>query len=270
MKKIIALMLLFFYESCLAAQVYPKTWEFRVIGGDPPTYSLNYSWGTNYSINNNSTVNYYGTSYSYGLRMRYTLPGSPNIWLLQGQNTIRYVPVVYGDTWNSLNDKFISTYGANGSVSVINSASGKIPDKFGICIGIWNNSNSTLQDSPPGVDACPEPTTTPPVVTSCDASASASINHGGLSPEQVSGNVASTSIVVTCTRPATALITSSVSSLYLGNNIYSTISIDGKQAGNSISLPQGASNHIISSRLSTTAALAGSFGGSLVLTLNIQ
>ena len=120
----------------------------------------------------------------------------------------------------------------------------------------------------PGADSCGPPPIPP---NQCNVSgATVMLDHGTLKVGEITGKNVEVTRQVTCTREASVTYTvASGNPVNLGNNILSTISVNGVNAGQTIKLPGGTSNLKIASTLTDQGAIAGPFSKTIVLIQNL-
>lgn len=132
----------------------------------------------------------------------------------------------------------------------------------------YANAGSSNRYFLTGADSCGPPPIPP---NQCNVSgATVMLDHGTLKVGEITGKNVEVTRQVTCTREASVTYTvASGNPVNLGNNILSTISVNGVNAGQTIKLPGGTSNLKIASTLTDQGAIAGPFSKTIVLIQNL-
>lgn len=181
------------------------------------------------------------------------------------------VPILPGDTWETLSKKYADRHGSAGSFTHTSPLS-KVY-KYEACSfsSVTDVGGTNQVIFYPG--SC---SSIPWTNSTCHIMApSLLINHGTLTTDQVNGHSASAMTEVRCDSRAIVRFRISDTRVNLGNNIYSDIYINGRGFGGA----WGDMNYTveswglpltIESRLVTSSPQAGTFSGSVVVIVDIQ
>ncbi|WP_422663694.1 hypothetical protein [Serratia ureilytica] len=127
----------------------------------------------------------------------------------------------------------------------------------------WYNNSAHIGYLPGSTCA-----TTPPTGNRCSFdNPTTNINHGALPLSSVNGNRASVNVPVSCTRDTNVKI-EVLNTINLGNDITSTLDLNGHGLGGTFTLPAGTSNLTLTSTLSTPGGRAGPLSGNTIIVVN--
>ncbi|MGT4067295.1 UNVERIFIED_CONTAM: hypothetical protein I5919_00500 [Aeromonas hydrophila] len=239
---------------------------------------------------NRPTINYFSTSatdtssgdlYAQGMRwfgvgphvVRYTngTPYSPDnyVTLLGSAFT---VPILPGETWADVSQKFVAKFGPAGSISSPYGIATTYIYEACAAASVCNNCGN----GGPNVRIYPGSCSSIPwIPVSCNiGNTSLLIDHGTLNIDEVNGHSATTTTSVTCDSSATIRFRLSDQRPNLGNGIYSDIYINNQgftgAVGNiNYSVPSAGLPLTIESRLVSSNPQPGLFSGSVVIIMDV-
>ena len=221
------------------------------------TWKIWFTWDNSYNVAQPTGFANVDSYDSYYVVITNNIPQLNN-----ATNINMSVPVVKGDTWASVNQRFADTYGSVGSLSRTYNSNILGGSNVYMCMRL-----GTMAGSFSSKVGCGLLVKAANNLVTCDITGPTAIDHGYVDIANVNGNTASITARIACTGPTSVAIQSSPSAS-LGNGITSEIRVDGLQYPRTRSLT-GPTDINIESKLVATSPVAGNFSGSSVIIIEV-
>lgn len=232
-------------------------------------------------------------SWGFVYRQTYIPTGRTATWGFRGGyngmgiNSLYIVGYRDGQTLGDAYKNFIATFGASGTAAMIRDHNDRLGKdyRYAGCFALLNQPNNTLFDPPANLECLDTPIN--PIAMSCQFTGptggdTVNLDHGIVSTGRLNGNQASAKIGVKCTENASVSFSFTETTLQLGTNLSSTLSLkrngmdipisDSPGSNNSQRIDKNVLTYIdVISTLSAAGTIAPDrYTGSstLVLTLN--
>ncbi|SIR20404.1 MrpH family fimbial adhesin [Aeromonas hydrophila] len=165
-------------------------------------------------------------------------------------------------TWEQLMKLYTDTYGRGGNQTISTTLNSSGVGMISCFVGASSTDVAT-----PLASTCSIITS---VVNTCDwFTNDVGITHGNMDVNDVNGNVAELNASFQCLIPSTVKVRFMNSSVYLGNNVTSNLTVNGSSS--SAVLPvNGSATVTLRSTLQTSGAQAGPLSGSAVAIIDVQ
>ncbi|MGK4233781.1 MrpH family fimbial adhesin [Providencia hangzhouensis] len=174
-------------------------------------------WGFVYRQTNITT----GVTATWGFRGGYNGLGINSLYTINIKN---------GQTMGDAYKAFIAKFGASGTAAMIRNHNNRLGEnyRYAGCFALLNSSDNTLFDPPNNLECLDTPID--PIPMSCQFTGptggdTVNLDHGIVSTGRLNGNQASAKIGVKCTENASVSFSFTETTLQLGTNLSSTLSL---------------------------------------------